>query len=91
MMDFLKTNILKKITKPKSLQNLYDTANPYDDNNYIDRSSLWTSPEKTSKTKNDSPIFSGILFSYSQKADKSHWFKAKFYGLFTDRLVLYSV
>ena len=91
-MDFLKTNILKKIIKSKPIQSLYDTPNPYDDNNDMDQSTLWTSPEKTSKIKNGgSPIFSGILFSYSQKADKSHWFKAKFYGLFNDRLVLYSV
>jgi len=93
-LDLIGNQILKKLSKPSLV--LYQNPNPYDDYE-INPSDLWITNSEflTMKTTfnffSTDSIFSGILFSKSKKADMSEWFKAKFYSLYKDRLVLFSV
>lgn len=92
-MDLLKLKIFKKLSKHDCV--LYQNMSPYDD--YELEPKLWLSNSQFLTIKSSfhcfssEPIFSGILFSKSKKKKKTQWFKAKFYDLYTDRLVLFSV
>ena len=93
-MEHINTIILKKLSKSSS--SLYESPSPYDDYEF-DPQALWTSIpnfqslKKSFKFFSTELLFSNILFSKSTDPRKTQWFKANFYALYSDRLVLYSV
>ena len=92
-MEFITSKILAKLSKPSAI---YQTESPFDDYN-LDSNTLWTSfsqfqiLEKSFLFFSTEEVFSGILFCKSKKTDQKQWFRARFYRLYSDRLVLYSV
>jgi len=93
-MDLVNLKISKKISKPNS--SIYLESKPTDDYQF-DPSNLWISASEFENLELEYPHFSptllisGLLFCKSKKTHKDKWFRAKFYGLFKDYLVLYSV
>ena len=93
-MDFINSKISAKLVKSDTT--LYQEESPYDDYE-MDCRKLWTSHSQFKILENSfhlfstEELFSGILFCKSKKPQLSQWFKAKFYRLYKDRLVLYSV
>ena len=87
-----------KITKKliKSSPELYQSNHPSDDYEF-NLNQLWISDSDFIKIQTSfhffstQPLISGILFCKSKKKKYSQWYKAKFYSLYRDRLVLYSV
>lgn len=92
-MEFITSKILAKLSK---LSAIYQTESPFDDYD-LDSNTLWTFfsqfqiLEKSFRFFLSEEVFSGILFCKSKKPDKKQWFRARFYRLYSDRLVLYSV
>ncbi len=93
-MELTNAKIIEKLSKANSF--LYQSSNSTNDYN-LDYNKLWiphseflalqqTFPYLSSQT-----LISGILFSKSKKPEKSQWFKAKFYCLCKDHMILYSV
>ena len=93
-MEHINTIILKKLSKSSNI--LYESPSPYEDYEF-DPQTLWTSMsqfqsmKKSFKFFSTELLFSNILFSKSKKPRKTQWFKANFFALYSDRLVLYSV
>ena len=90
----IQAKILEKITIHKSL--LYQTSDLTNDYS-LDLANLWIPYSKFLVLQHEFPYFSsqplisGILFSKSKKTKSSKWFRAKFYSLYKDHMVLYSV
>ena len=93
-MDLLNSKISAKLSKPYSI--LYQKQSPSDDYE-LDVAKLWTPIsqfqilEKSFDFFSTEELFSGILFCKSKKPHLAQWFKARFFRLYKDRLVLYSV
>ena len=94
-MEAANIKILNKLSKSTPL--LYQSHSPTDDFP-LDFDKLWIPYFQFLDLQHSFPYFScnplisGILFSKSSKNPKySQWFRAKFYGLYKDRLILYSV
>ena len=91
-MELVSQKILNKISR---INPILFQANHQTDDYLLDLSTLWMSNSDFIHLQDSYPYFSdkllisGILFSKSKKPN--HWFKAKFYCLYKDRLVLYNV
>ena len=93
-MEIVKNKISQKLARNTSV--LYQAIRPTDDY-HCDYSSFWISAMEFEQTQENYPYFSqkllisGMLFIKRKKTDRNRWFRAKFFGLFKDYLVLYSV
>ena len=94
-MDLINSKILAKLSHPLK-SSLFQIESPFDDYE-LDPDKLWTPYQKFQILENSfryfstEELFSGILFCKSKKPHQSQWFRARFYRLYKDRLVLYSV
>ncbi len=93
-MELIHAKISQKLTHSPSI--LYQTNHPTEDYS-IDYNILWipysdfNSLQQIYPYFSDQPLISGFLFSSRKKTNKTHWFRAKFYCLYKDRLIKYSV
>ena len=93
-METINLKISQKLSSTASV--LYQESKPFDDF-LFDHSRFWISASEFEILNDDYPFFSqnllisGMLFCKSKKSHKNKWFRAKFFGLFKDYLVLYSV
>ena len=93
-METVHLKIFQKLSNTTSV--LYQESKPFDDF-VFDPFRFWISASEFEILNEDYPFFSqnllisGMLFCKSKKSHKNKWFRAKFFGLFKDYLVLYSV
>ncbi len=93
-MEIISSKISQKLTHSPSI--LYQTNHPTEDYS-IDYNTLWIpysdflSLQQIYPYFSDQPLISGFLFSKKTKPSKTQWIRAKFYSLYKDRLIIYSV
>lgn len=93
-MEATYSKILQKISQPNYF--LYQNQHPASDYQ-IDYSKFWITLSEFQEIKQKFPYFSvsplmmGILFCKRKQSNKSQWFQSKFFELYQDHLILYSV